>query len=249
MAQKKYLHSFYPEAGFGGYTDVDGTIAFYTRVRALMHSSDVVLDVGCGRGRHEGDKVDVRKSLRILKGGAARVIGIDVDQDASVNPFMDEFRKLDGPSWPIEDGSIDLIYSDFVLEHVDDPDNFFSEAWRVLKPGGYICLRTTNKWSYVALVARLIPNRHHAKITELVQEGRQAEDVFPTRYRCNTIPAARRILKRNRFEGVVYGYESEPSYLSFSRIFYGLGVLHQRYAPRLIKPSLFLFARSLPPRK
>jgi hypothetical protein len=39
----------------------------------------------------------------------------------------------------------------------------------------------------------------------------------------------------------VYGYESEPRYFQFSRALYGLAVLHQRFAPRAFRLSLFAF--------
>lgn len=43
---------FYPEARFGGFTDIDGTIAFFNRVNSLIETSSVVLDVGCERGAY-----------------------------------------------------------------------------------------------------------------------------------------------------------------------------------------------------
>ena len=51
------------------------------------------------------------------------------------------------------------------------------------------------------------------------------------------------MLDRFGFDGCVYSYEAEPSYLSFSRFFYAMGVLHQRLAPRAFKPVLFVFGR------
>src|SRR5438093_943558 len=45
-----YKSLYYPESRFGGFTGVDGTLAFYIRVNSLIDSSSVVLDVGCGRG-------------------------------------------------------------------------------------------------------------------------------------------------------------------------------------------------------
>ena len=50
-------------------------------------------------------------------------------------------------------------------------------------------------------------------------------------------------MKKNSIEGVVYGYEAEPSYLSFSTIAYSLGVLHQKFAPEFIKPAIFAFGK------
>src|SRR2546422_991874 len=70
----------YPEVKFGGFTDVDGTIAFYTRVNALIGASSTVLDVGCGDGAYATDPVAIRRTVRVLKGRCRRVIGIDVDK-------------------------------------------------------------------------------------------------------------------------------------------------------------------------
>ena len=104
----KSIERFYPEERFGGFTDIDGTIVFFNRVNSLIDSSSVVLDVGCGRGEYREDLVPFRKSLRILQRKAAKVIGIDVDQGAQDNPFLDEFHLIQGDSWPVESNSIDL---------------------------------------------------------------------------------------------------------------------------------------------
>ena len=239
-----FVQQFYPESRFGGFTDVDGSVAFYSRINALLKPDSLVLDVGCGRGQFLEDAVVFRRQLRNLRGKVARVIGLDVDEAAQDNPSVDEFRRLDGRSpWPVEDASVDLLVSDCTLEHVPQPIEFFSEIQRVLRPGGVCCLRTSNSLSYVGLAARLVPNRLHAKVLVKVQEKRKAADVFPTVYRCNTIAAVRRQMDRHNFEHVVYGYESEPYYLQFSKLAYALGVLHQRLCPHVFKPAIFAFGR------
>lgn len=234
---------YFPEAQFGGFTDIDGTITFFLRVNSLINSAFTVLDVGCGRGEYIEDTVITRRDLRILKGKVARVIGIDVDDTAQSNQSIDAFYTIKGNTWPITSDSVDMIICDHVLEHIMDPDQFFSEATRVLKDKGYICIRTPNTWSYVALCARLIPNKYHSKVTAIVQEGRKNEDVFPTVYRCNSINKIKKMMNHHNIEGVVYGHEAEPAYLSFSRIAYWFGVLHQRLSPKFLKPLLFAFGR------
>jgi ubiquinone/menaquinone biosynthesis C-methylase UbiE len=239
----KYRH--YPEARFGGYPDIDQVAVFYTRVRSLLSPSSVVLDIGCGRGRHQEDPIAVRRELRSLKGACKRTIGIDVDPEAKLNPSIDEFHLIDSHgSWLVEDESVDLAVSDYVLEHVERPDVFFAECARVIKPGGFLCIRTTNKRSYFGLAARLTPNAVHASVIRSVYRNpRAADDVFPTRYRCNTLKAVRTMLDRHGFEHCVYGYQSDPGHFGFSPLLYALGVVHQRYAPSAIKPAIFTFAR------
>ena len=240
MAHQFY---FYPESKFGGFTDIDGTITFFTRVNALLKPSFIVLDVGCGTGTYQKDQIFVRKNFKILKGKVKKVIGIDIYSAAAKNPFIDDFSLIIDDSWGINQNSIDLIICDNVLEHLEKPDLFFDEANKVLKPGGYICIRTPNSMSYIALFAKLIPNKHHSKVTDVVQVGRKVNDVFPTYYRCNTIRKIKARLNKYNYEHVVYGYEAEPSYLSFSKIAYGLGVIHQKFAPSFLRPSLFAFGK------
>jgi 2-polyprenyl-3-methyl-5-hydroxy-6-metoxy-1,4-benzoquinol methylase len=82
------------------------------------------------------------------------LIGIDLDPAASENPCIDEFRMMrPHEAWHVEDASIDLALSDYVLEHVDDPHLFFSDCRRVIRSGGLLCMRTTNVFSYFGLAS------------------------------------------------------------------------------------------------
>lgn len=241
-----YIKSFYPESAFGGFTDIDGTVVFYARVNALIQPSSVVVDFGCGRGSHSEDPIVFRRNLRCLRGKVARVIGLDVDNAAARNPTIDEFHLI-GPkeTWPLEGGSCDVVVCDYVIEHLAQPETLFAEAKRVLRNGGYLCVRTANSLSYVGLISRVMPNRYHKSVLEKAQSARKEQDVFPTVYRCNTIPRLRRQMNKYGFFSVVYGYEAEPRYLNFSKIAYGVGVLHQRLAPSFFGPSVFAFGESV----
>jgi SAM-dependent methyltransferase len=236
---------FYPESKFGGFTNVDGTVAFYCRVNALVCPEFVVLDYGCGRGALADDPLTYRRELRNFRGRAARVIGVDLNPQAASNPFIDEFHLIEATQWPIADRSIDLCTCDSVLEHIEYPQVFFSEAKRTIKPGGFLCFRTSNLWGYPALISRLLPNRLHLGVLKKVKAKVIDQDIFPTYYRCNSLPTLRRLLDKNGFEHVVFGYATEPSYLSFSRLTYWLGTLYQKLAPGYFQPVIFGFARSL----
>jgi SAM-dependent methyltransferase len=236
-------HDFYPESKYGGFSDVDGTVRFYFRINALLASSSVLVDYGCGRGAYMEDKVSARRELRIFKGRVERVIGLDIDPAGESNPYLDEFHQLEGDQWPLPDSNADICICDHVLEHLENPDIFFAEARRVLKSRGYLCIRTPNLWNYIALASRLVPNRSHARVLAKVKESTRAMDVFPTYYRCNTIPTIRNYLNKYGFENAVYGISPEPSYLSFSKLAYRLGVLYHYYAPGFLRPVILAFAR------
>jgi SAM-dependent methyltransferase len=238
-----WKEQFYPESKFGGFTDIDGTMAFYNRINALVKDQFVILDVGCGTGSYFGISQKYKVNLRNFRGRVKKVIGIDVDPKSRDNPSLDEFQQIEDKTWPVNSQSIDLILSDNVLEHLQTPEDFFDECKRVLKPGGYLCLRTPNRRSYVGILARLIPNKYHARLASAVQENREPDDVFPTYYRCNTIQVLRKQMRSIGLDAVVYGYEAEPSYFHFSRFFYFLGVVYQRLVPGFLKSSIFAFGR------
>jgi len=240
---RDYKSIYYPESKFGGFTDIDGTIAFYIRVNSFINSSSIVLDVGCGRGSYAEDSISIRRDLRIFKGKCKKVIGIDISKDGENNPFLDEFSLIEGTYWPLEDSSVDVCICDSVLEHIRNPKLFFSECHRVIKKGGYLFIRTPNILSYFGLFSRLVPNKFHSAVVSKIQEKRKDKDIFPSFYRCNTIKRIRYMLNKYGFDYCLYGYEAEPSYFAFSRFFYLLGVVHQRYSPNIFKITIFVYGR------
>lgn len=236
---------FYPECQYGGFSNIDGTIIFYNRVNALLSSESIVIDFGCGRGAYASDPVAYRRNLRILKNKCQRVIGLDVNQVGRENPFLDEFRLVQDWQLPIESHSVDLFLADNVLEHLENPEIFFSECQRSIKPGGYLCIRTPNLLSYVGLLAWLIPNRKHLSILQKAKEQASELDTFPTFYRANTIARLKRLLADHGFEQCVYGYNAEPSYLSFSEFTYALGVFFHPLTPKYFKVGIHAFGQKL----
>lgn len=243
-SQRSLTERYYPESRFGGFTRVDGTLPFFLRVQALARPEMVVLDIGCGRGA-AADRFEQNpwERCRVLKGKCQRVIGIDVDPVGHTNPLIDEFRPIESPRWPVDDQSIDLAVSDAVLEHIPDPDQYFAECQRVVKPGGYLCIRTPNRWSYISIAASIVPNRLHGRIVEKIQPGRAAKDVFPTYYRANTLGALRRQRDAHGFEGYAYRHIGEPTHLRFSRPTFALGVVMHRWLPSVMWPWIFMFAQ------
>jgi SAM-dependent methyltransferase len=239
----RHKNVFYPESRFGGFSDVDGTLVFYARVNTLLKPDSVVVEYGCGRGAYGEDPIPLRRNMRIMRGKVRQVIGLDIDPASSVNPYIDQFHQLEGHDWPLADDSADLCICDNVLEHLEQPEKLFSEAQRVLSNGGALCIRTPNAWNYIGIFSRIIPASKHSAVLARVKDNSQERDVFPTFYRCNSLRAIRRMLQKYHFKGVVYGYEAEPSYLSFSRLAYGLGVIHQKWAPGCLRAAIFSFSR------
>jgi SAM-dependent methyltransferase len=242
--QQSVTDRVYPENRLFGFTREDGSIHFLIRVRALLQPNWTVLDIGCGRGQAAEDACSFRRELRRLGGDGRTVIGIDVDPEAASNPLIGEFRRIDDSRrWPIADASIDLAFSDYVLEHVEDPMCFFAEAFRVLRNGGYLCMRTPNFLGYGAFLSWLVPNRFHEKILARVQPEKNSIDVFPTLYQCNTKWRLFRVLRKVGFDSVIYAIEGEPGYLKSFPLGFRIAAALTPRLPQLFKSTLLVFAQ------
>lgn len=217
------------EAAAGGFTRNDGSVAFYSRVQALLPSSGTVLDFGAGRGAAVETAGPYRTRLRDLRASTRRVIGVDVDPIVTENPTLDSAIVFDGQALPLPDDSVDVIVADMVFEHIEDPDAVAKEMDRVVRAGGWICARTPNRRGYVARAAQLVPNAHHVRVLRRLQPDRKAMDVFPTQYRMNTQQALRSLFPEPSFLHCSYGHFSDPAY------FGGLGPVAKmvRFANRV----------------
>jgi SAM-dependent methyltransferase len=233
---------FFPEVAAGGFSRVDGTIDFYVRVAALLRADMTVVDLGAGRGEFTDDPVPYRRDLRCLRGRVARVIGVDVDPVVRDNPGCDEVRVIE-PGRPIDlpDASVDLVLSDHTFEHLDDPAATVRELDRILVPGGWICARTPNRWGYIGLGAQLVPNGAHVSMLRRLQPGRQSRDVFPVRYRLNTLGALRRHFPRGRFRLYAYTVNAEPWYFGASRLAWSVMFVLGRLAPQRLGAKYMIF--------
>ncbi|MCJ7827522.1 arsenite methyltransferase, partial [Patescibacteria group bacterium] len=105
---------------------------------ASLKESEVVLDLGSGAGFDA-----FLASPKVGKTG--RVIGVDMTdemlekarENAEKGGFENvEFRKGDIEDLPVEDGIVDVIISNCVINLAPDKEKVFKEAYRVLKAGG-----------------------------------------------------------------------------------------------------------------
>ena len=148
---------------------------FRERILDYLQPDSVVLDLGAGAGI---------VSQMNFRGLPAQMCGVDLDPRVVDNPMLDEGRVASATGIPYEDNRFDVVFSDNVLEHLEEPLQVFREVVRVLKPGGVFLFKTPNKYHYMPVIARLTPHVFHQYINRL--RGRAEVDTFPTRYRANT---------------------------------------------------------------
>lgn len=205
------------------YSSGDHPYRVYERlVDRLLKSTDVLMDAGCGRA------VPV---LRTYLGRAAQLIGIEIVEFTDVPDGIDTYNA-DLAKLPLADGSVNLIMSRSVFEHLRDPQSVYKEFSRILRPGGRVVFLTANMWDYGTLVARLVPNRFHAQIVKQV-EGRAEEDTFPIEYRTNTRGAVGRLATAAGLEVESFEYLNQyPNYLMFNGALFFLGMCFERLTSR-----------------
>ncbi|QIK80039.1 class I SAM-dependent methyltransferase [Sphingomonas piscis] len=243
-AGHRLIKRIFPEAQVSGFAHIDQEVAFFTQVAALLRPDDVVLDFGAGRGAWlETEPSLYKRWLHNFRGRCAHVDGCDVDPVVKDNPTLDAAATFaPGEALPYPDNRFDLIVSRYVFEHLPDPEWAARELLRVLRPGGWICALTPNKWGYVALASRLLPNRHHARALSSVQPGRQERDVFPTVYRLNRPADVRRHFGHGA-DVFHYSTSAVPSYHFGSALLFRLLRLVHRLTPPPFDVGLRFFIR------
>ena len=243
-SEPDFLQRMRPEIGAGGFARDSSEVAYYLRINALLKPSMTLVDLGAGRGTQLLGPKSFVGDLMKFQGKVKRVIGLDVDGAVADHPFLDEYHVFDpADPYPLADASADIIVADWVLEHVADPDAAAREIFRVLKPGGWFCARTPNRFGYVALAASLVPNSLHNTVLKRVWPERQVEDVFPTVYALNTLGAVARHFDAGRWENFSYTLNSTPKYHANRRLLFNLVGAYQSLAPAFLRTDLHVFLR------
>jgi SAM-dependent methyltransferase len=90
----------------------------------LEKHTGIMLDIGCG----------------------ANKLPNHVGMDIRARDGVDVVHSWNDLPWPFPDESALQIFASHVIEHVNPADGFFldwmDEAWRIMKPGGRLCLIT-----------------------------------------------------------------------------------------------------------
>jgi SAM-dependent methyltransferase len=243
------IRRLYPEVQAGGFTRFDQHVIFFARVNALLRKDMNVVDFGAGRGLWAQVESGFKLEFITLRGKCAQVIGVDLDPAVLDNPLVDKAILLpkDG-SMPLPEASVDMVVSWAVFEHLQDPAYSAAEIGRILKPGGWICAWTPNKWGYVSIGARLVPNRLHARVLRRVHptSRRREGDVFPTYYRLNTLHEIQQYFPTPLFEHFSYRFNGVPHYHA-NKIWLAAAIdLVINLAPNYFAQSLHVFIRKRP---
>ena len=128
------------------FTSEDYLVAAEALTSLIYSSAQVsdgqrVLDVGCGFG---GTIDAINKAFQNMG-----LVGLNIDerqlerarqQIFAIGENSVEFQQGDACALPFEDNSFDVVLAVECIFHFPSRELFFQEAYRVLKPGGYLAL-------------------------------------------------------------------------------------------------------------
>ena len=244
-----FLNRFHPELAVDNFSRLDGTIIFFSFVKAAIKRTGAqrVMDFGSGRGQifHDAGRTDAslfKLELMDLRTENSEVWACDIDPVVHSHPASHHQVQIGSDGiLPFEDSFFDVICTDVTFEHVANPEIVAAELIRVVRPGGYICARTPNKYGYVTLAARIVPNRHHVAALKKIAPVKEAQDVFPTLFKMNTVRDIKRL-----FAGCdVFWYRDSagPSYYFNNSLLYRLFLGLHKILPNILATSLCVFIR------
>lgn len=134
------------------YSDELNVLASYLRTEAAEQPVLRVLEAGCGREWHlqTGDL-------------AIEISGIDLDSHAlefrrSVRKDLDHAIVGDLRTVQLPEAHFDVVYSSYVLEHVEGAERALDNVVAALKPGGLLIVRVPDLEGVQTFVARKLPH-------------------------------------------------------------------------------------------
>ena len=101
------------------------------------HSVQDILDLGSGTGRY---------SAALAGRFKARVIGVEPSAKMLAQASLKSYRSVhlargSGESLPLRSETVDMVFMSMVFHHLKDAAAVLRECRRVLRPGGFVCLR------------------------------------------------------------------------------------------------------------
>jgi SAM-dependent methyltransferase len=208
--QETYLERFYPLTSWR-----DGTREFFQILE--QHCRGMILEIGAGPSNNISDYLKTLGELH----------GIDVDPAILGNTAL-ETAVVFEECFPFPDNSFDTCVSNYVCEHLKNPQAHLKEVSRVLRPGGAYVFRTPNRFHYATIVSGLTPHSFHVKTANKLR-AIGGHDPYPTWYRLNSRSQLQSLAEGADFEVErLQLIEKEPSYGMSSRALFLIFTAYER---------------------
>lgn len=188
-------------------------------LKGYAKKENVLLDAGCGK----------KGIMNKYKGRFELSIGIDLSLSAiKQNTSLDGYALANLDHIPFPDGSFDIIISQWVVEHMPDPESCFREFYRVLKKGGGLILVTNSIYHPIMFFSSIFPEGFRDRIKNMILPPEIEEDTFPTYYRCNSLKKMEEVLSGIGFSKAFDTYVGDASFFIFSKFLFPLLLLYEK---------------------
>lgn len=166
-----------------------------------------ILDLGCGTGawlgplgrRYSGaSMLGLDLALPMLQGAAAR----DAFWRRLIGRPSASLVCAHATALPLADASVDLVWSNLMLQWLPDPEPALAEVWRVLRPGGLIMFSTFGPDTLMELREAFAGDGHEA-VNRFVDMHDVGDALVRLRYADPVIDMERLELTYADFDGVV----------------------------------------------
>lgn len=114
-------------------------VSHITEFIDIKDSQLKLLDCGCNDGAWTVQFLDRVKNaelygIEIVKSKAQKA------RNRGINVFIEDLNE----QFPFQDNFFNIVHANQVIEHITNTDNFISEIWRILVPGGCAIICTEN---------------------------------------------------------------------------------------------------------
>lgn len=183
-----------------------------------------VLEAGCGNGLY---------AYRFIERFDAHVEAFDIEEPRvrEAKPFVPHVIVARGENLPYPDRYFDVVFSNEVIEHVENDRGFAAEIVRVTRTGGRIAIFCPNRWYPVEQHGHYWRGEYHFGNTPLI-------NYLPDPLRNRLAPHVRTYTAR----GIQRVFSDLPvRVIHHSRIFGGYDNIVRRYptAGRIIRAVLY----------
>ena len=116
---------------------------------------------------------------------------------------MEQVFLCDAAEMPFDDGTYNLVFSQFLLEHVQDSMKTIKSIARVTAKEGLVTLLIPNPTSPASVVTRLTPFSFHVFFKRHIQKyDYVSEDTFPTTFDFKSVGNLKRQMEEAGFKEV-----------------------------------------------
>ena len=158
-------------------------------VKNSLGEEKIWIDCGCGNNG----------MIQVYGKFVKTAIGVDIIDTSNKKNFI----KADIDNLPFSSNFADLITLRFVVEHFRDQNKYFSELSRILKRGGKIIILTTNLYSPLIFLPKMLPNSLKSRIlTKLFKV--QDKEVFPAYHKFNTPQKYKEFRENYTIEKIIF---------------------------------------------